>query len=797
MHTLIQDLRFGARMLLKKPGFTFVAVVTLALGVGANTAIFSVVNAVLLRPLPFKDSDRVVLAWNKGAEAAGGDRTPLALSELLDWRSQTQTFESVAAFQHRFFNYTGGSGPERVRSVGVTTNFFETLGINPSFGRTFSPDEEKPGAPRVVIISDGFWRRHFSADQQAIGQAITLNEVSFSIVGIMPAGVNFPAKDVELWTAMQITPPTRWGPWFLTGIARLKPGVSISQAHAELQTLKRTFGGDFDLNILSINDHLVGNVRPALLAMLVAVTLVLLIAASNVANLSLVRASARVKEISIRSALGASQWRIIRQLLTESVLLAVAGGAIGAFCASWSVELLRTFGPEEIPRLDQVSVDGRVLGWTVLVSLATGVIFGLAPALQSAKLNLNEILKEGGRSSTEGAGRRRWRNVLVGAELALAVMLLIGAGLLVKSLWRLQQVDLGVDPDRVLTMQLGLRGQRYAQNQQVTAFCSRVLEQVSALPGVRAAAVSDCLPPDQNAGSSDYKVEGRSYADNEPPIAYYVRTSPDYFRAMGTRLRSGRYFTDADSADAPPVILINETLQRLVFTGEDPVGRRMNVGSDSQPNWVQIVGVIGDVKYNGLADVVQPALYLPIAQNPMRSLSLIVKTETADPSSLTAMLREEISKLDPEMPIAQINTMEERLATALAQPRFRTWLIALFALIALALACIGIYGVMSYSVTQRTHEIGVRMALGAQARDVQRMVIKQGLTVIAAGVLIGLAASLGLTRLMSSLLFGVAATDLWTYMATASLLALTALIACYLPARRATKVDPMEALRYE
>jgi putative ABC transport system permease protein len=797
MQTLIQDVRYGIRMLLKNPGFTLVAGLTLALGVGANTAIFSVVNTVLLRPLPFKDSDRVVLAWYKGAPAAGGDRTPLAVAEFLDWRSQTQTFESVAAFQQRSFNYTGGSAPERVRAAGVTTNFFDTLGIQPALGRTFNPDEEKPGAPRVVIISDIFWRKQFAADQQAIGQVINLNEAGFTIVGIMPPGVNFPAKDVELWTAMQITPPSRWGPWFLTGIARLKPGVTIPQAHAELQTLKHSFGGGFDFNILSINDFLVGSVRPALLAMLVAVTLVLLIAAANVANLSLVRASLRIKEISIRTALGANRWRIIRQLLTESLLLAVAGGAIGILAASWGVELLRRFGPQEIPSLDQVSVDGSVLGWTILVSLATGVVFGLVPALQCAKLNLNEVLKEGGRSSTEVAGRRRWRNALVVTEMSLAVMLLIGAGLLVKSLWRLQQVDVGVDPDRVLTMQLALRGQRYAQNEQVTTLVSRLLERVRALPGVRAAAVSDCLPPDLHAGSSDYKVEGRSYAEIAPPIAYYVRTSPDYFRALGTRLRSGRYFTDADSADTSPVILINETLEHMVFAGEDPIGRRMNVGSDSQPNLVQIVGVIGDVKYNGLADIVQPALYLPIAQNPTTSLSLVVKTEAADPSSLTSSVRAEIGQLDPELPIAQVTTLEERLQTAIAQPRFRTWLIALFALIALALACIGIYGVMSYSVAQRTHEIGVRMALGARAGDVQRMVIKQGLTVIAAGVLVGLAASVGLTRLMSSLLFGVTATDPWTYLATASLLALIALVACYIPARRATKVDPMEALRYE
>lgn len=797
MGILIQDLRYGARMLLKKPGFTLVAVVTLALGVGANTAIFSVVNAVLLRPLPFKESERVVLAWNKGAEAAGGDRTPLAVADFLDWRAQNRSFESVSAFQDRFFNYTGGVSPERVRGAGVTANFFETLGVQTVLGRAFYPDEERPGAPRVAVISDAFWRKHFGADPRVIERTINLNEVSFNVVGVMPAGVNFPAKEVEIWTAMQITPPTRWGPWYLTGIGRLKPGVTIPQAQAELHTLNHSFGGNFDFNILWINDYVVGNVRPALLALLVAVTLVLLIAAANVANLTLVRATARIKEISIRTALGAPRWRIIRQLLTESLLLAVAGGALGAFCAVWGVDLLRRLGPEDIPRLDQISVDARVLGWTALVSLLTGVMFGLAPALQSSRLNLNEVLKEGGRGTTEGAGRRRWRNLLVVAELSFAVMLLIGAGLLVQSLWRLQQVDLGVDPDRVLTMQLALRGPRYEQPQQVRDLCSRLLEQAQALPGVRAAAVSDSLPPDSTAGSSDFTIEGRSYVQNQPPIAYFIRVSPDYFRAMGTQLRSGRYFNAADSADAPQVALINETLERQLFPGEDPIGKRLNVGTEREPDWNQIVGVIGDVKYNGLADEVQPALYLAAAQAPSWSLSLIIKTETADPLSLTAAVRDEIRKLDPELPIAQVSTLEQRFDAAVAQPRFRTALIALFAAVALILACVGIYGVMSYSVTQRTHEIGVRMALGAQAGDVLKMVIRQGLTVAATGVVIGLAASFALTRLMSSLLFGVNATDPLTYVTTALLLALTAFVACYMAARRATKVDPMVALRYE
>jgi putative ABC transport system permease protein len=798
MGVLIQDLRYGARTLLKKPSFALVAVTTLALGIGANTAIFSVVNAVLLRPLPFKDQDRVVVAWNRGAEAAGGDRTPLAVTDLLDWRTQSKSFANVSAYQQRYFNYTGGDSPERVRGAGVAADFFETLGVQPLLGRTFQPDEEKPGAVRVAMISEGFWRKYFAADPGVLDRTIKLNDVAFDIVGVMPAGLNFPSREVEIWTAMQIAPPTRWGPWYLVGVGRLKPGVSVDQAQAELHTLTSSFwGGSFNFNMMPIDDYFVGNVRAALLALLIAVSLVLLIAAANVANLSLVRATGRTKEISIRTALGASRWRIIRQLLTESLLLALAGGALGVLSAVWGIDLLRKLGPADIPRLDQVSVDLRVLGWTAVVSLFTGVVFGLAPAWQSSRLNLNEVLKEGGRGTTEGAGRKRWRNLLVVAELSLAVMLLIGAGLFMRSLWRLQQIDLGVEPDRVLTMQVGLRSQRYEQEEKVRQFSSRLVEQVQSLPGVTYAALSDSLPPDTTAGSSDFGIEGRAYPQNEKPIAYFIRVSPDYFRAMGTRVLRGRYFSDADNQNVPTVLLINETLQRQFFEGEDPIGRRLNIGTDKEPEWSEIVGIVNDVKYNGMAETVQPALYLNLAQSPSWSMSLVVKTATADPLKMVGPIRGEIAKIDPDLPVAQIDTMDHRFADAVAQPRFRTVLIAVFAAVALVLACVGIYGVMSYSVTQRTHEIGVRMALGARAGDVLKMVIRQGLTVAGIGVTVGLGASFALTRLMSSLLFGVKPTDPPTFIVTALILALTALLACYIPARRATKVDPMIALRYE
>ncbi len=799
MESLFKDIRYGIRGLLKRPGFTVIAVFTLALGIGANTAIFSVVNAVLLRPLPFKDPEQLVMVWNKGVKAAGGDRTPLALADLLDWRAQSRSFESIGAFQNAQYNYAGGEIPEQVRGAAITSNFLSLLGVQVQLGRDFTAEDERSGAPRAVLLSDRFWRSHFNADSSVVGRPITLSGVSGVIIGVMPATFNFPSRDVELWSAMQLAQPTRRGPYFLRGVARLKPGVTIEQARAETRTMKSSFdNGNFNFNILSVNDFIVGDVRLALTALLVAVTLVLLIATVNVANLTLVRAESRVKEISIRTALGASRKRIIAQSLTESLMLAIAGGALALLLAAFGVDLVLKLAPAGLPHLEQIGIDARVLGWTTLVSVLSGLIFGLAPAWQSSRLNLNESLKEGGRSSTQATGSQRWRKLLVVTELALAVMLVSGAGLLVKSLWRLQQVDLGVNPDRVLTMQFVLRGQRYAQPPQVLEFYSRLVEQTQNLPGVRAAAVSNSLPPDNTDFSSDFAIEGHSRAENQDQrVAYFVRVSPDYFRALGIPLRSGRLFNSTDTADTPSVMLINETFERRFFSGENPIGKRINLGSEREPDWNQVVGVVDDVKYNGIAEEVQPALYQPAAQAPSWGMSLIIKTDVADPVRLTSAVRNEVKTLDPELPVAEVSTLEDRIVTAMAQPRFRTTLIALFAAVALILACVGVYGVISYSVSQRTHEIGVRMALGAQTGDVLKMVIKQGLGLAAVGVTIGLAASFVLTRLMSSLLFEVKTTDLPTFTITAVMLALTALLACYLPARRAAKVDPLVALRYE
>jgi putative ABC transport system permease protein len=799
LETLGQDLRFGLRMLRKNPGFSLIAILTLALGIGANTAIFSVFNAVLLRPLPFKESERVVMVWQINTAAAGGNRTPFTVDTLLDLRKQSKSFDEFAAFLISTRNFTGRETPEQVRTALVTANFFTALGAEPQLGRTFLPEEEHLGAEMVVVLSDGFWRSRFAADPQVVGRAINFNGRSFTVVGVMPPALNFPEKEVELWSPLPLEHPVVRGQSPLHGVARLQPGVTVAQALAETRTLKSSFDKNaYNLNLLPVNDFVVGDVRPALLALLVAVMLLLLIAAVNVANLMLVRAAARVKEISIRTALGAGRGRIIRQLLTESLLLVLMGGVLGTLGAMVGIDLLVKLAPQGIPRLEHVGIDARVLGWTALVSLLTGVACGLTPAWQSARLKLNDALKEGGRGTTEGAGQRRWRSSLVVVELALAVMLLIGAGLLLKSLWRLQQVDPGVKEERVLTMFLTLVGQRYSQDQQLVDFYARLLESVQALSGVRAAALSNSLPPGSYEYSTIFHIEGRPSTPDHPPfVAYVIRTSPSYPRTFGIALRSGRQFTASDNADAPRVLLINETFQRRFFPNEDPVGKRIHVGGGEQRDWREIVGVIGDVKYNGLADEVQPAVYQPLAQSQTRAIFLSLKTDTADPLGLTPAVRNAIKSVDSEVPIARISTMEQRLAAARAQLRFRATLIALFAALALILACIGIYGVISYSVAQRTHEIGVRLALGAQSRDVLRLVVGQGLKLTLAGVGCGLMASLALARFMQQLLFQVKPTDPLAFAGTAILLAGVALLACYVPARRATKVDPLQALRHE
>jgi putative ABC transport system permease protein len=796
---MLNNLRYAIRILVKQPSYSLIAILTLGLGIGASTAIFAVVNGVLLRPLPFKESKQLVMVWLRGAEAAGGDRTPLPVSDLNDWRAQSRSFDSISAYQYGFFNYLSGSDPEQVRGASVTSNLLSTLGVGVQLGRDLMPADEVVGAARVALLSDSFWRTHFNSDPTVIGRTINLNGNVTTIVGVLPPHLNFPDKNTSFWRAIQLEQPTRRGPYFLTGVARLRQGVDIQQATIETRSAHSTFGGgNFHFNILSINDFIVGNVRAALLALLVAVTLVLLIAAVNVANLTLVRGASRINEMTIRKALGASQLDILRQLLTEGLVLALLGSVVGIVLAFWGVSLIERFGPENLPRMDAIRLDPLVLLWTAAMSIFAGVVFGLMPAVQFSRLRINLVLGASGTRTTDTRGKKLWSNTFVVTEMALAVILVVGGGLLVRSFWRLQHVNVGIDADKLLTMQIQLRGQRYEDEHNAHELYSRLLERVQALPGVRAAGISTSLPPDLTDYSSNFTIEGNPPpAKDEPRIAYFIGVSSDYFKALNIQLHGGRFIDTNDIAGRPNVVLINETLRRTFFGPINPISKRLNLSTEKEPQWYEIVGVVADVKYNGLAEDVQPAIYLSTAQVPTWRAALIVKTDLSDPLSLTSAIRREVQQLDPQLPIAEIATMDQKLSAAMSQPRFRTSLVALFALNALLLACVGIYGVISYSVAQRTHEIGIRMALGAQKQNVLYMIIKQGLTLTIIGVGLGVTASYFLTRLMSSLLFGVAPTDLVTFVFGACLLVATALLGTYLPARRATRVDPLVALRYE
>ncbi|HWP42569.1 MAG TPA: ABC transporter permease [Blastocatellia bacterium] len=800
LEELGQDLRYGARMLVKNPGFTVVAVIMLALGIGANTAIFSVVNAVLLRPLDYEDPDRLVTVlennWQKG-----WTRFAVAPGNFAAWREQNQVFEQMAAFTGSSFTLVGEGEPEQLPGTRASANLFALLGVKPALGRDFLPEEDHPGGERVVIVSHRLWQRRFGADPGLVGKPLTLNGQSYTVVGVMPAGFLFPNPRTELWVPVAFSAGdlgNRGGHDYVA-IARLKPGVTLEQAQTEMSAIAARLEEQYPetnaawgARVTLLVEEVVGDVRPALLALVCAVAFVLLIACANVANLLLARAAARQKEVAIRAALGSSRSRLLRQLLTESVLLSLLGGAFGMLLAAWGVDALVSLGPANIPRLSQVGIDGRVLGFAFLISLATGIIFGLAPALQASQTDLSESLKEGGRSSSAGAGSQRLRRLLVVAEVALALALLVGAGLMIKSFVRLSEVETGFDSQNVLTAQITLPQSRYDDRQQQAAFFRQVLARIEALPGVESVGAASPLP---FTGDRLYSfiVEGHP-TDNVPSANYYA-VSPDYFVTMGIPLLKGRFFTEADMAESPRVAIINETMARRYFPDEDPIGKRMNITNGPEV-MREIVGVVGDVKQYGL-DTQSPAqMYEPYLQRPYPGMTLVVRA-ASEPAGLIDAVRREVLAVDKEQPIARAQTMEEIIAKSVAPRRFSVILLAAFAAVALTLAAVGIYGVMSYLISQRTHEIGVRMALGAGRRDVLRLVVGQGMRLALLGVGIGLLAAFALTRLMESLLFGVSATDPLTYIVVALLLATSALLACYVPARRATKVDPLLALRYE
>jgi putative ABC transport system permease protein len=809
---MIQDLRYGARMLLRHKGMTFIAVITLALGIGANTAIFSVVNGVLLSPLSYRDPQRLVMVWGTKPQYLVN---AINSAEFVELRDQNQSFEHVAAFQPLTLNITQGGEPEVIGGTRASANLFTLLGVEPKLGRTFHPEEDQPGANRVVILSHGLWQRRFGSDPKIVGQTIALNNEPYTVVGVAPPGFQFPRKGdmpvewlysdaIDFYTPLAFTPEQiARRRTSLAVIARLKPQFSIQQAHAEMtwfaERLKQQYPDayrDKGMRVVELRQHVTGGVRLALLVLQVAVGFVLLIACANVANLLLVRAAARQKEMAIRAAMGAGRGRVIRQLLTESLLLAILSGALALLMSFWIVNLLRKTLPDNLPRADEIGIDGHVFGFMFLISLLAGALFGLVPALQSSRLNLSDTLKEGGRSHG-GISSQRIRSALVVSEVALALALLIGAGLMVRSFVRLISVDPGIDTQNVLTMDIRLPRSKYDQPQR-TAFFQQLHERLRSLPGVQSVGAVYPLPlsgTDEGVGLS---LEGLPPADpGHQRIAGPRIVGGDYFNALQIQVKAGRVFTGGDGRDTPPVVVINEAMAREYWPNQNPVGKRVSFDSrDGRPLWREIVGIVGDVRHLGLDRGLRPEIYIPFIQFGGPPSTLVARANGA-PRSLIAAIRKEVQAIDKDQPISNIHTLDELLDKSVAQRRFNLWSLGIFASVALALAAMGIYGVMSYLVAQRKHEIGVRMALGAQPRDVLKMVVGRGLRLVLVGLGVGLVGALALTRLLRNLLFEVSATDPLTFALIATLLLGVALLACYLPARRATKVDPLVALRQE
>lgn len=804
MSLLLKDIRYAIRSLARHPGFTIIALLTLALGIGANTAIFSVVNAVLLRPLPFVEPERVVWLWDT---IRPGTPAPTSLPEFLDWKEQNRSFEQLAAFQGGNMFLDAGDGTEDVPVGIVTPQMFSLFRVNPIIGRTFTDEETLPGRFRVAVLGHSLWQTRFGSDPNVLGRTIQLNGRPYTIIGVMSAGFSFPERAM-LWRPLPIDPTALdRGPHYLHVVGRLKAGVARDQAQAEMSTIaarlsqqypEKTSGHGVKLDTLT--EVLVGDIGLSLFILLGAVGFVLLIACANVANLMLARIGGRQREIAVRTALGASRLRIVRQLLTESFMIAVAGGAAGLLLAVWAVSWLVSLGPETIPRLHEISVDTRVATFTLLVSAATGLLFGLAPALQISKPAFTDALKESGRT-TAGLRKSRLRSALVVSEVALSLVLLVGAGLLIRSFAKLNQVDPGFNSDRVLTLGVSLLANKYPTNENVATFYSQILERSATVPGVISAAATSELPFSGNNTNDYFTIEGRPpIAKESEPLTEYRVVTPRYFQSMGIPLLSGRDFSETDTKQSPNVVVINEEFVRRHFGSEDPLGHRLKLqGQQRDP--LLIVGVVGNVRHFGLDEQPTAEAYVPFLQDPLslnyRSMTIVARTKSEDPAVVAGSLRATLASMDKSLPVYAVKPMTEYIGDSLARRRFNTVLLVAFSGVALVLAAIGIYGVISYGVSQRTHEMGIRMAIGAQRSDVLKLVLRQAMIVVLAGVGIGLLASWALTRLIKSLLFNVSVTDPLTFAVIAALIILVALVACLIPARRATKVDPLLALRYE
>lgn len=802
-----QDLRFGLRTLIKNPGFTVVAVIALALGIGANSAIFSVVNAILLRPLPYKSPDQLVIIWENATHLGFPKDTPPP-ANFLDWRQQSTVFQGMAAFTERSFNLTGLGEPERLDGRRVSANLFDVLGVKPIIGRTFVSQEDQPGS-KVVLLNESLWKRRFGGDPGVIGRAVNLNGEPYTIVGVLPHTVRLPTSGNwrdQVWVpiAFSSEEAANRGAHYLEVIARMKPGLTLSKAQAEMDTIAARLAQQYpDVNakrgavVTPLHEEIVGKMKAPLLILLGAVGFVLLIACANVANLLLARAAVRQKEIALRLALGANRMRLTKQLLVESVLLSLVGSAVGLGFAYFGLNVLTRFIPHDVTQADTITIDARVLLFTLAIAIVTGLIFGLAPATQASHFNLNETLKEGGRDSGAGVRGKHLRNSLVIAEVAISFLLLIGAGLLINSFMHLRNLDPGFRADHLLALNVDLSEVKYPDPQRRTMFFDEVIRRVQTLPGVQSAAIAGNLPFTYNGDSMGIAVEGIP----DPPIdqwpdVIFRTVGPGYFATMGISLVRGRDFNEQDTLDAAPVVVISEKTAKHYWPNEDPIGKRLKPGATtSDTPWRTVIGVVKDVRQNDF--IAEPKMQMYFSYRQMKALvanALVLRT-SVDPLSLATSVRNAIWAVDKDQPVANMDSMEHIVADAVARQRFSMLLLAVFAGLALVLAAVGIYGVMSYSVAQQTREIGIRIALGAQRRDVLRMTVKEGLKLVGAGLLIGLISGFVLTRVMASLLFGISATDPVTFGIICVVLLTVAALASYIPALRATTVDPMVALR--